>query len=359
MAIDLVSAIGRYLTPEVVGKIASASGLSGTVAQSAVTAAVPAILSTLVKVVTTSGGPKKLADAVASQPGSVLTDITSKLNGSAQLATQGSSLLSSLMGGGVANLLASTVGKFLGIGEGPVKTVMGLLTPVVLGMLGNQQRATNLDSNGLARLLSGQKDQIAEAMPSGLSDALKKSGLLPSVSTGPSPERRTVHTPTTPAMRRTADSTRAATWPYWVLPLLAMAGLLWYLFPGAQRTEPIKTSERTVQSPERASIYLARLPDGWVSIGSTPNEYVTRNLYNRAGENLGTIKDIVVDADGKMAAALVNVGQYLGIGDKAVAIPFTALQHEPSGNTRRIVVDATKEQLQAAPTVAPHPALKR
>ena len=359
MAIDLASAIGRYLTPEVVGKIASASGLNGTVAQSAVTAAVPSILSALVNMVATPGGPKKLADAVASQPGSVLAEIASKLNGSAQMATQGSNLLSSLLGGGVANLLASTVGKFLGIGEGPMRTVMGLLTPVILGVLGNQQRAADLDSNGLARLLSGQKDQIAEAMPSGLSDALKISGLLSSFGTSPSPGQRTVDTPTTPAMPRTADSTRAATWPYWVLPLLAVAGLLWYLLPGPQRTEPIKTSERTAQSPERASIYLARLPDGWVSIGSTSNEYVTRNLYNRAGENLGTIKDIVLDTDGKMAAALVNVGQYLGIGDKAVAIPFTALQHEPSGNTRRIVVDATKEQLQAAPTVAPHPALKR
>ncbi len=235
MAIDLVSAIGRYLTPEVVGKIASASGLNGTVAQSAVTAAVPSILSALVNMVATPGGPKKLADAVASQPGGVLTEIASKLNGSAQLATQGSSLLSSLLGGGVANLLASTVGKFLGIGEGPVKTVMGLLTPVILGVLGNQQRAANLDSNGLARLLSGQKDQIAEAMPSGLSDALKRSGLFPSVSTTPSPERRTVDTPTTPAMRRTAETTRAATWPYWVLPLLAVAGLLWYLLRAHRR----------------------------------------------------------------------------------------------------------------------------
>ena len=199
MAIDLASAIGRYLTPEVVGKIASASGLNGTVAQSAATAAVPSILSALVNMVATPGGPKKLADAVASQPGSVLAEIASKSNGSAQMATQGSNLLSSLLGGGVANLLASTVGKFLGIGEGPVKTVMGLLTPVILGVLGNQQRAADLDSNGLARLLSGQKDQIAEAMPSGLSDALKISGLFPSVSTTPSPGRRTVDTPTTPA----------------------------------------------------------------------------------------------------------------------------------------------------------------
>ena len=77
MAIDLASAVGRYLTPEVVGKIASVSGLNRSVAQSAATAAVPAILSALVNMVATPGGPKKLTDAVASQPGSVLGEIAS------------------------------------------------------------------------------------------------------------------------------------------------------------------------------------------------------------------------------------------------------------------------------------------
>ena len=39
------------------------------------------------------------------------------------------------------------------------------------------------------------------------------------------------------------------------------------------------------------------------------------DIYNRAGEKLGTIKDVLIGPDGKMAAVLVNVGRFLGIGD--------------------------------------------
>ena len=177
MAFNIVSAVARYLTPEVVGKIATASGLNGSVAQGAVNAAVPAILSALTSVVDKPGGARKLADAVAEQPADLLTSLASKLTGSAQMASQGSSLLSSLLGGSTSSVLAATVSKFLGIGEGPMQTVMGLLAPVIMGVVGGQQRAANLDANSLARLLTGQKDQIADAMPAGLSQALNKDGI--------------------------------------------------------------------------------------------------------------------------------------------------------------------------------------
>ena len=43
---------------------------------------------------------------------------------------------------------------------------------MVVGALGEQQRSGGLDANGLANLLSSQKDQITAAMPSGLADML-------------------------------------------------------------------------------------------------------------------------------------------------------------------------------------------
>src|SRR5688572_17688046 len=87
MAFNIVSAVARYLTPEVVGKIATASGLNGSVAQSAVNAAVPAILSVLTSVADKPGGARKLADAVAEQPADMLTSLASKLTGPAQMAS--------------------------------------------------------------------------------------------------------------------------------------------------------------------------------------------------------------------------------------------------------------------------------
>ncbi len=346
MAFNIVSAVARYLTPEVVGKIATASGLNGSVAQSAVNAAVPAILSVLTSVADKPGGARKLADAVAEQPADMLTSLASKLTGPAQMASQGSSLLSSLLGSSMSGVLAATVSKFLGIGEGPTQTVLGLLAPVVMGVLGGQQRAANLDANGLAGLLTGQKDQIADAMPPGLSQALNKDG----IGSTETSEHRTYDKPrvaqSQPSMRQMAEDTRSASWPYWALGALLLGGLLWSLLPSAhQAVDPVKTSQST---PEPSRLYLARAPDNWVSIGSAPNDYVGQDLYNKADERIGTIKDILIGPDGKMAGAIINVGRYLGIGDKDVAVPFAALQLEPRAGGRRIVMDATKEALQSA-----------
>jgi len=56
--------------------------------------------------------------------------------------------------------------------------------------------------------------------------------------------------------------------------------------------------------------------------------FVKNDIYSRNGEQLGTIKDVLVGPDGRTAAAIINVGRYLGIGDKEIAVPFSALQVE-------------------------------
>jgi hypothetical protein len=177
MSNDLISAISRFLTPEVVGKLASASGLDSATAQSGVTAVVPALLSALAGVANRPGGAQQLATAAANQPTDILGSIAASLTGSAQVAENGTSLLSSLLGGDALGLLASAVSRFTGIGEGTTRTLMGLLTPLIMGFLGREQRAAGLDANGIARMLTGQKEQIEAAMPFGLSRLLGTSGL--------------------------------------------------------------------------------------------------------------------------------------------------------------------------------------
>jgi sporulation protein YlmC with PRC-barrel domain len=357
MTDNIISTISRFLTPEVLGKIASASGLDTSVAQKAVAAAVPAILSGLAEVAGKAGGAQKIAHAVAEQPSDILGRLAGALSGSAQITDKGTSLLSSLLGGGALGMLASTVSKFMGIGEGATRTLMGLLTPVILGVLGREQRTNGLDANGLARMLTGQKHEIIDAMPAGLSGLLEASGLYHG-NDAPSPsERRTYDPPRTAyvsprtgsVQRMVSDakaSAQGASWPYWVLPLLALGGLLLYMLPSArQPAEPLRTSQPATQpmrSAEAKTLYLASVPDNWVS----SNGYVNQEVYNRAGEKLGVIRELLIGPDGRTAAAVVNVGRYLGIGDKDIVVPFTALQSEG----RRIVIDATKEGLQAAPS---------
>jgi hypothetical protein len=356
MTDNIVSAISGYLTPETIGKLAALTGLDSSLAQRAVAAAVPSMLSGLADVAAKPGGARQLANAVADQPADILSSLASGLTGSAQTAERGTGVLSSLLGGGAFGMLVSAVAKFAGIREGSVRTMMGLLTPVIMGVLGQRQRAGNLDAGGLARVLTDQKDQIAAAMPSGLNRVLEASGLRESVGSTSSPEwrardaARAADAPArTGSMQRVADDAATGasgkSWAYWVLPLLALAGVLWYMLPsGPESLEPNRTATAK-------AAYLTSVPENWVSIGTAPNEYVDRDVHNRAGEKLGTIKDVLVGPDGRMAAAIVNVDRSLGIGDKDVAIAFTALQLEQGNTGRRIVIDAQKDTLQTAPAV--------
>lgn len=65
---------------------------------------------------------------------------------------------------------------------------------------------------------------------------------------------------------------------------------------------------------------------------------------------IGSIDDLVVAADGHIAAVVLGVGGYLGIGEKSVTVDYSQLQWSkaPDG-TDRIVLNVTKDALAAAP----------
>ena len=66
--------------------------------------------------------------------------------------------------------------------------------------------------------------------------------------------------------------------------------------------------------------------------------------------NLGKITDLVLGNNGDVAAVVVGVGGFLGIGEKQVAVDYTALQWTVAAdNTERFVLQTTKDQLTAAP----------
>jgi sporulation protein YlmC with PRC-barrel domain len=73
------------------------------------------------------------------------------------------------------------------------------------------------------------------------------------------------------------------------------------------------------------------------------------SVYDRENANLGDIKDMIIDADGRVVAVVLNVGATLGMGGKFVAVPFRDLKIAGDGGGRpRITISLTKEQLKSA-----------
>jgi hypothetical protein len=66
------------------------------------------------------------------------------------------------------------------------------------------------------------------------------------------------------------------------------------------------------------------------------------------GTVIGRIVDVLVGKAGQPMAAVVNVGGFLGVGTRQVAVDWSHL-HFAAGNTGPATVDLTPDQLQAAP----------
>jgi hypothetical protein len=244
MATNLVSSVMQFLTPDMVARIARTLGIDPDVAQKVVSAAVPAILASFAGLAAKPAGAQQLSETVQQQRPDMLSQITSLIGGPDQkaIADTGSGLLSTLLGGSGLNGLVSAMSTFAGIHQNTSKSVLGLIAPMVVGALGQQQRSGGLDANGLANLLSSQKDQITAAMPSGLADMLGASGMLDALDGS---LRRGADTASAAAGRmastmsdtargagqvgyRAARRPLTASWPLWILGLVVLAGLGWY-----------------------------------------------------------------------------------------------------------------------------------
>jgi hypothetical protein len=298
MATNLVSVVMQFLTPDMIAKIASALGLDRSVAQKAIGGAVPALLASLADVASTPNGARQLSSTLAQQQPGSLESLKSLIGSSGQntLAETGSSMLSGLFGGGALDAMAQSVGKFAGVDAGSGKSIVGMLGPVVLGALGQQQRGAGLDASGLASLLGSQKDQIAAAIPSGLADQLSAAGLIDRGAGGlrsgaaaasaagsriASASERTVAGASQAAYATTR--TAMSQWPYWLVGLAVLGGLAWFALgrPGG---------ETVAELPRPATIQPTT-----GTVGMAPADLTVggMNLANQVTSSVGALRSVL------------------------------------------------------------------
>jgi sporulation protein YlmC with PRC-barrel domain len=67
-------------------------------------------------------------------------------------------------------------------------------------------------------------------------------------------------------------------------------------------------------------------------------------VYDVHNRKIGHVKDLVLDRDGQIASVVVDVGAFLGMGGKYVAVALRDFKTDHN----RLTLDMTKEQLQQA-----------
>jgi hypothetical protein len=78
-----------------------------------------------------------------------------------------------------------------------------------------------------------------------------------------------------------------------------------------------------------------------------------KEVRSESNENMGRIVDVIVDRSGQVRAAIIDFGGFLGVGNRKVAVAWSALRFPPDPKdpkkVERIGLDLTREQVQAAP----------
>jgi hypothetical protein len=72
------------------------------------------------------------------------------------------------------------------------------------------------------------------------------------------------------------------------------------------------------------------------------------SVRNRSDENVGSIKEIMLDVpSGRVAYAVLSVGGFLGMGDRLFAIPWEALTLDEDREC--FILDVDKQRIEKAP----------
>lgn len=75
---------------------------------------------------------------------------------------------------------------------------------------------------------------------------------------------------------------------------------------------------------------------------------IGNDVYNHKGEELGDIKEIMLDTgNGKVGYAVLSFGGFLGMGEKLFAVPWNALTLDTKN--KRFVLSVEKDRLKDAP----------
>lgn len=78
------------------------------------------------------------------------------------------------------------------------------------------------------------------------------------------------------------------------------------------------------------------------------NTLIGNDVYNQKDEDLGDIKEIMLDVrSGRVAYAVLSFGGFLGMGNKLFAVPWSALALDTVN--KRFVLGVDKERLNDAP----------
>jgi sporulation protein YlmC with PRC-barrel domain len=108
----------------------------------------------------------------------------------------------------------------------------------------------------------------------------------------------------------------------------------------AQQTQSNSSTKAQVTTP------IAGIDNAVLARSARASKLIGSTVY-MGDTSIGQIEDVLVDLDhATVAAVILSVGGFLGLGDKLVAVPVNQIR---VGREAKFTTDLTKDQLASAP----------
>ncbi|NOG74171.1 PRC-barrel domain-containing protein [Roseicella sp. DB1501] len=100
-------------------------------------------------------------------------------------------------------------------------------------------------------------------------------------------------------------------------------------------------------APGAATSSGTAAPTGLAAGQTRAKGLIDRDVYSSDDVEIGEVEDLILDAQGRVVSAVIEVEGRLGFTDKYVAVPYDQLRHDDA--RRRINLPMSRDQLRALP----------
>lgn len=118
------------------------------------------------------------------------------------------------------------------------------------------------------------------------------------------------------------------------LLLALLLALLLVAVPAAAQAPPAGSAQTAATAPHMVAL-------------------MGRRLFGPGGEELGRLVDLVVDTEGRPLAVVADVGGFMGLGIRRVALAWGLLRFRVEADMVRVSVEITPDRVTAAPEYRP------
>ncbi len=304
MAINLLDMLKDQIGDAVISQAGSFLGAENSGIKSAMNAALPSILGSMISSGSTSQGAKELMEMITKggHDGSAFDNLGSMFGGgdaTSNFLNSGSGILKSLMGnklGSVVDIISSVSG----LSKGSSSSIMSMAAPLVMGMVGKYIKSKALDAMGLSKFLGSQSQYVADALPAGMGNLLgfsmpNTSGMGDKVEAAAETARETI----SEATNESSSLLKR------VLPLILLLGLAyfgWNYFSGSSVGDAVSQVGETVG--DAASTVGEKAGDMADAAGDAASM-----VGDKVGDAASTVGDAAGDAAntaGEMASDAAN-----------------------------------------------------